>query len=176
MNFPFFDKYLNYSIERKRQSNFDRYFSNKYKDTYTDESLEEEAYNKIKNFFLKFNYDSSIKTFSENIYKKSDFNFLRIIIKEDLEWAKYLNDNLDNQDISNLKKSYNENILKISLSPSSPYLPINTSRFSIAGVSKGSNPYSSKTDFIVLKIWLRLRTILALKSLVPCGNDGLDII
>ena len=43
-------------------------------------------------------------------------------------------------------------ILYISLSPSSPYLPISVSRFSIAGVSNGSKPYNSNTVLMVLKI------------------------
>ena len=50
------------------------------------------------------------------------------------------------------KKSPLFRILKSSLSPSSPYLPIKVERFSIAGVSIGENPLSANTLRIVEKI------------------------
>ncbi len=63
-------------------------------------------------------------------------------------------------------------ILNISLSPSSPYLPVSVVRFSIAGVSRGWKPYSSNMLRSMLRMYWRLRTTSGEKSLVPCGIDG----
>src|SRR5215469_15571604 len=63
-------------------------------------------------------------------------------------------------------------ILKISLSPSSPYLPSSTSSRSKAGVPSGSNPYLANTARIRAKACSRNSHSAARKSRVPDGGSN----
>src|SRR5690606_3322792 len=62
--------------------------------------------------------------------------------------------------------------LKISRSPSSPYLPVSVLRCSIAGVSSGRKPYFRNTDSMVLKMYLRRSISTGEKSRLPLGTEG----
>src|SRR5215213_11875447 len=102
---------------------------------------------------------------------RSYFNALSVIAFVFFPCKTFSNSSLICSSLDGLSKPLLR-ILKISLSPSSPYFPINVSRFSMAGVSNGSKPYNSKTFFMVLKIYWRLRTTSGSKSRVPCGREG----
>src|SRR6201996_612181 len=63
-------------------------------------------------------------------------------------------------------------ILKISLSPSSPYRPVSVSSRSKAGVCSGSKPYRWKTSRMAVNTCSRTRRSPARKSLVPEGGSN----
>src|SRR4051812_30149463 len=67
-------------------------------------------------------------------------------------------------------------ILKISFSPSSPYLPVRVSRRSNAGVSRGRKPWRSKVVCAACRTWRRNSSSWGRKSRVPDGGARLILV
>src|SRR5690606_8140947 len=75
-----------------------------------------------------------------------------------------------------LRKSPELSTLNRSWSPSSPYFPMSTERFSIAGVSRGAKPKRWNTPRMTSIIYWRRDMARGPKSRVPLGSAGFSII
>jgi len=75
-------------LDENQNSNFKKYFENKYSQeemlSPSEIKVNKTTYKEIKDFFLKFNQDSQMRTFSEYSYSKYKFTTLKIISYKDL--------------------------------------------------------------------------------------------
>jgi hypothetical protein len=91
----FIENYFKFSIETKSQSNIEKFYNHKYGNTMNNhekeiiENIDPEIYKKLKNFFFKYNKNADTKSFTNSIYKRTEFDIQRLITKEDLLWLMY---------------------------------------------------------------------------------------
>lgn len=91
----FIENYFKFSIENKNKTNFEKFYNKKYENTMNNmereiiDNIDPEIYKKLKNFFFRYNKNAETKTFTNNIYKKTEFDIPRVITKEDLLWVMY---------------------------------------------------------------------------------------
>jgi hypothetical protein len=118
-----FEKYFIFNIDDKKKSNFEKYFDKKYSrqsmvtkiGKINISEMDFKLYNKIKYFFLLYNRDSEVISFSEKVYKKYDFDYLKVITEEDLDFLNKNEGKNKNQQINT--SHYFKILTKCNISP-----------------------------------------------------------
>jgi hypothetical protein len=119
-----FEMYFIFNIDDKKRSNFEKYFDKKYSSQsmvtkigkINISEIDFKLYNKIKYFFLLNNRDSEVISFSEKLYKKYDFDYLKVITEEDLDFLHKNEGENENQQLntsSYFKILINSNMIPI---------------------------------------------------------------
>jgi hypothetical protein len=98
-------------LEETENSNFRKYFEKKYSKEeslpVTEIKVDKNVYKTLRDFFIKFNQDTQMRTFSEFSYSKYKFTTLKIITYKDL--IKSLNISNSKLSEERLKKLSEEN-------------------------------------------------------------------
>ena len=88
-------------LEERENSNFRKFYEKKYsrENMVTNIRVEPKVYEKLRNFFMKYNQDTQVRTFSEFSYSKYKFSSFKVITYKDL--------------LEEMKNSNSENFEKI---------------------------------------------------------------